>query len=134
MPALERTAQFTQQRHKRILHNIANLSTPNFRPADLSVEEFRASLGRAIDDRRKRSGGPQGELEMRNPPHSQNQSHSIASRPSLSRDNILFHDRNDRSLEHQMQNLAENTMTHNAAIEFMKNQFNLLESTIQERA
>jgi flagellar basal-body rod protein FlgB len=53
IPALERMVQFTGQRQRVILDNIANLSTPGFRPRDVSPEAFQAQLREAIDAKRR---------------------------------------------------------------------------------
>ena len=50
---LERLVQFAGQRHRLIVNNIANLDTPNFRPADVSVDDFRSHMAEAVDDRRE---------------------------------------------------------------------------------
>lgn len=119
MPVLERVVAFTGARHKLIADNIANLSTPDYRPMDLSVGEFQKQLGKAIDSRRSHHGAAAGEMK----------SDPLKAMPA--HDNLLFHDGNDRSLEHTMQALAENTMTHNAALDMLRNQFSLLESAIR---
>ena len=118
MPALERVAKFTQQRHNLLVHNIANLSTPGFRPVDLSVSAFQQQLRDAIDARRRGNSGGMPPLDIE---------------PSLANDGVLYHDRNNRSLEHMMKDLAENTMTHNAAMDLLKNQFRMLETAISQR-
>lgn len=133
MPALERLVQFTGQRHKVLTNNIANLSTPYFKPRDLDPDKFRAELRRAIDDRR---GGRQplsGELEMRDTDELRFREGGIDVRPSQSNENILFHDQNNRSLERIMQDLAENTLTHNTGIDLLKNEFDMLRMAIRER-
>ena len=133
LPVLERVVQFTSMRHRLISHNIANLSTPHFRPRGLSIKSFQHELGRAIDGRRGRGGIFGGRFQ----PHDTRQIRFGADRmtaaPEAQRDNLVFHDRNDRSLEHLMQGLAENTMTHNMALQMMKNQFDLIETAIRER-
>jgi flagellar basal body rod protein FlgB len=48
-------------------------------------------------------------------------------------ENIMFHDRNNRDLERLMQSVAENTMVHNAAVEMVRNQFQMLGVAISER-
>lgn len=53
IPALERLMQFTAARHRVILNNIANLSTPGFRPSDVSPQAFQAQLAEALDESRK---------------------------------------------------------------------------------
>lgn len=62
IPALERLMQFTGQRHRVILDNIANLSTPGFRPRDVSPQAFQAQLAQAIDA--QRSGRVAGAVSM----------------------------------------------------------------------
>jgi flagellar basal-body rod protein FlgB len=133
LPALERSIQFAAARHQQITHSIANLSTPNYRPTDLPPEDFQQALARAVEDRRQRTGGPNGELKMGDTRHMRFRDDGIEIREQHVNDNILFHDRNNRSLEHLMQNLAENAMTHNAAIEMLKSEFNLMETAIRER-
>ena len=130
MPALEHMVGFTGARHKVILHNIANLSTPNFRPREMPVSEFQEALGRAIDERRaERGGGPAEPLDM--PEISSPDFDRMLPHHDRTPENILFHDRNNRSLDHQMKNLAENTMTHNAALRMLSSKFELLKSTIR---
>jgi flagellar basal body rod protein FlgB len=94
IPALQRLVQFTGARHKVLTNNIANLSTPYFKPADLDTKAFQ---------------------------------------PSATNDNILFHDQNNRDLERTMQRLAENTLTHNAAIELLRSEFDMMRTAIRER-
>lgn len=134
MPVLERTIQFTESRHRMLTDNIANLSTPGYRPKELSVESFQQALGDAIDRRRDRTGGASGELELSDTSDIAFGPDSVtARRAGHADDNILFHDGNNRSLEHTMQSLAENTMVHNAAMEMLRAEFSLLQTAIQER-
>jgi len=134
MPVLERLVQFTGKRHEQITHNVANLSTPHFRPKDLSVGSFQEALGDAIDRRRERTGGPNGELPLKDTGQLDFRSNGIEVRADPRHDNLMFHDRNDRSLEHQMQELAENSMAHNMGLRLLGNKFTMMERTIQERA
>ena len=46
----ERLVQFTGQRHTVLANNIANISTPRFRPGDLDVKAFQAELGSYSDE------------------------------------------------------------------------------------
>ncbi|MAE61545.1 MAG: hypothetical protein CMJ49_09340 [Planctomycetaceae bacterium] len=133
MPALERLVQFTGQRHKLLVHNIANVSTPYFQQRDLSIDSFRSVLAKAIDDRQQRTGGPNGPLEMRDTRQLHFGDDFTETRPRPIAPNIMFHDRNNRSLEHLMQGLAENTMTHRAALDILKNELDLLNIAIRER-
>lgn len=133
MPVLERMVQFTSRRHELLLHNIANISTPNFRPADVSPATFQAALRKAVDDRRRDGGAHSGALDFSDTRELRFTQDTIELTAEPSHDNILFHDRNDRSLEHQMKNLAENTMAHNAAMDMLRGKFRLIETAISGR-
>jgi flagellar basal-body rod protein FlgB len=133
MPALERMIQFASLRHQSLAHNIANIDTPNFQPTDVPVDGFRAALARAIDSSRAATGGPFGRLEFRDTPELDFTPTGLDASLHGRRQNILFHDRNNRSLEHLMKDLAENTMTHNTAMEMLKGKFELLQTAIRER-
>lgn len=133
MPVLERLVQFTGQRHKLLTHNIANLSTPNFRPRGLDPASFQDALADAIDTRRDRGGTFRGPLELRDTADLRFTADGIEVRQTPRDENLLFHDRNNRSLERMMQDLAENALTHNAALEMLRNQFGVMETAIRER-
>lgn len=133
MPVLERMAQFTQQRHATIVDSIANLSTPNYRPVDLDVDSFQAALADAVERRREATGGPNGDLPLRDTRQLRVSRHGVQVRDSFRDENLLFHDRNNRSLERIMQDLAENAMTHNATMEMLRNQFQMLDVAISGR-
>ena len=133
MPTLERMVQFTGRRHQLIAHNIANFSTPYFKPIDLDPEAFQHQLAGAIE-RRRETGNPQrGELELRGSRQIRVHGKSLEFRPEELNENILFHDRNNRSLEHIMQDLVENTTAHRMSIELLKKEFDLLATAIRER-
>lgn len=133
MPVLERMIQFTAARHKVLTHNIANLSTPYFRPRELSPAMFQASLAEAVERRRRHPGAVSGPLEMRDTAQLRFHEDGMEIRPGFRDQNILFHDRNNRDLERIMQDLAENTLAHNAAIELMRSEFQLLRTAISGR-
>lgn len=133
MPVLERLVQFTSARHQQLVHNIANVSTPNFQQYDLSVDSFRGALSKAIDERQNRTGGPSGPLTMRDTRDLRFGPRSLDARPQPTAPNVMFHDRNNRSLEHMMQSLAENTMTNRIAIDLLRSEMDLLNVAIRER-
>ncbi|MFA9478642.1 flagellar basal body rod protein FlgB [Phycisphaerales bacterium AB-hyl4] len=133
MQSVERLVQFTGERHRMLTDNIANLSTPNFRPRDVDPGEFRSALRQAQDQRRDSKTPNAGRLEMRNTRNMTFQRDGIDTRPRAMNRNILFHDRNNRDLERTMQDLAENTLAHNVGIELLKNEFDMLKIAIRER-
>lgn len=133
IPVLERMMQFTSRRQEIISHNIANLSTPGFRPQDVSVEGFQKQLAEAIDDRRTQHGNAGGELKLKDSPQVQVKSTQLQLNPEPTGDNILLHDRNDRDLDRTMQDMVENFMAFRAAAQFMRREFETLQTAIRER-
>lgn len=132
MPALEMTLRFAGQRQKIIAHNIANLTTPDFRPVDVSPQAFQATLSRAIEERRSRGGhgalpiGSSREIRRRG-------DGSLELTPRTPAGGVLAHDRNNRDLERMMQDLAENTAVFRTASDLYKNRSDLLRSAIAQR-
>ncbi len=133
-PVLERLVQFTAARQRVISHNIANMSTPRFRPSDVSVEGFQHQLAQAIDHRRATRGVFNGPLELKDTREVAAREDRLELSMEATNDNVLFHDQNNRSMEHQMKALAENAMTHNMAMELLKSEFDILRSAIREQA
>ena len=133
LPVLERMVQFTEARHKVLTHNIANLSTPYFKPKDLNTESFQASLRDAIDKRRSSATPSSGKLQFRNTDQVKFEHDRLLGVPSATNDGVLFHDQNNRDVVRVMQDLAENTLAHNTAIELIRNQFALMQMAIRER-
>lgn len=133
VPILERLVQFTGARHRVLTHNIANLSTPYFKPRDLDPDGFMASLRQAVDRRRRGKSPLSGPLQIGDTRQLRFRADRIEARPQFTNQNIMFHDRNNRDLERIMQDLAENTLAHNAAIEMLRSEFNLLRTAIRER-
>lgn len=136
MPALEMTLRFAGQRQKVIAHNIANLTTPDFRPTDVSPQAFQSSLARAIRERRGGTGGSgvSGPLRIEsNREIRQRADGSIQLTPRTPSGGVLAHDRNDRDLERMMQDLAENTAVFRTASDLYKNRSDLLRTAISQR-
>ncbi len=133
IPVLERMVQFAGQRHRLIVNNIANFSTPGYRAMDVSVDAFQAQLGDAIDARRRRHGNTGGELNLRDSRTVRITSTGIDLNPEPIGRNILFHDRNDRDLERTMQDLAENFMSFRLAAELLRSRMALINTAIRER-
>jgi flagellar basal-body rod protein FlgB len=129
---LERMLQFAGARQKLITHNIANLSTPGFRPVDVSTDRFQAQLADAVE--RRREGEPlSGGLVMESTNEVEVDSQGITLTPRPIGENLLFHDGNDRSLERLMQDLTENFTTFRFAAEMMRNRMALINTAIRER-
>jgi len=134
LPALHRLMQFTERRQVHLADSIANLSTPYYRPRDLDSESFQEALGDAIDRRRARGNPLGGELELRDTRQLSFEGGRLIEKPETTDQNLLFHDRNNRSLEHLMQDQTENVMAHRFATDMLKNQYDMLRMAIREQA
>lgn len=135
MPALEKMVQFTGARNALLAHNIANLSTPHFRPRDIDPKAFQAQLGRALQDRRVRADRGSGTepLRLKTTRQIREGAMGLDIRPEHMDRNILFHDRNNSDLERTMQDLAENTMAHSASLTFLKSEMDIIQMAIRGR-
>ncbi len=133
LPALEQSLRFSAQRQRVIAHNIANIDTPGFQPLEVSVGGFRESLAKAVEARQERWGGHRGELEWSETRElRKNVRGQLEITPSGHGDNILFHDRNNRSLERLMQQLQENTAEFTTTTELLRAKMSLLRSAVEE--
>jgi len=133
LPTLERLVQFTGARHKVLTDDIANLSTPYFKPRDLSPKDFQKALRRAIDGRRETATPENGPLRMQDTQQLRFGDGRIDIRPKDTNDGILYHDQNNRDLERLMQHLAENTLTHSVGVELIRSEFGIMQTAIRER-
>ena len=115
---LEQVINFASQRHKLILDGIANVDTPGYRQKDLSVERFSSMLRERVEQRRQSGSAGFDDMEM------------STENPTSG---ILFHDRNNRSMEQLATDLAKNAMMHNLAIELLRKQFQQMEMALREK-
>ncbi len=132
IPVLEATMRFAARRQEIISGNIANIETPDYRPMDVSVAGFRKSLAAAVEARRAVGGNgeirPQDSREVQNLPDG-----TMALTPRTNVNGVLFHDRNNRSLETLMQDLVENTGAFRVAGDFLRTRYDLLKMAIAQR-
>ena len=134
MQSVERLIQFTGARHKVLTNNIANFETPFYRARDLDPAKFQAGLRDAIQDRRRAGASPiEGPLNMRDTRQARFHEGSATFTPEFDDSGIMFHDRTNADVERTMQHLAENTMAHNAGLQILKNEFDMLKMAIRGR-
>jgi len=133
MPALEKMLLFAGGRQRIIANNIANIDTPNYQGMDVDPQSFQKLLGEAIDSRRDRNGGAFGALELKQ----NRQVQSVGGRMVLNAETpaagVLFQDRNQRDLEHLMQQLVENASTFRVASDLMRKSSSQLKLAIAQR-
>jgi len=133
LPVLEQVLSFTEARQQVLADNISNFNTVNHLMKDLPAEEFYQSLSEAVE---RRDRGPLGApLKPRNTRHCRwDESGRLQIRPGvIENNNILFHDRNNRFVEKQMSDMAQNAMLHNVAVEMLRQQYGLLHLAIRGR-
>ncbi len=127
IPVLQEVANFAQTRHTVLAGNIANLDTPGYQVRDLSEEDFRLRLQAAIEQRRQppvpRSPGEfVGQRD-----------HTTMAEISKNPKSILYHDKSNVGLEHQVTEMVKNQMQHNLALTLMTSQFRLLQVAVSGR-
>jgi flagellar basal-body rod protein FlgB len=119
-PLLERVLGFSAQRQKILAENVANASTPGYRQKDLSVKEFQAMLRDRVSIRDAAAPGSVGfediDGELEHPERG-----------------VMFHDRNNRSMESLMTDVAKNAMMHNLAVELMRKAYGQMDMALKER-
>jgi flagellar basal-body rod protein FlgB len=133
LPVLERLMQFAARRQDLIANNIANISTPNFQPMDVSVSGFQEQLREAIDVRRTGTAGQAAEFRVQSSGEVEFAADGLKLNPTPLGENILFHDNNDRSVESLMQDMVENLMAFRTASQLHKSRIDLLNTAIRER-
>lgn len=133
LPVLQQVLGFTETRHQILADNVSNFDTVGHQMRDLPEQEFNAALSRAVDDRRTRPlGTPFVPRTTRH--YRWDQTGRLQTKPAqIENNNILFHDGNNRFVEKQMSDMAQNAIRHNVAVEMLRHQYNLLHSAISGR-
>ena len=121
-PLLTQLLKFTAARHRLISENVVNISTPNYRQKDLSLESFQEALRTRVDQRQGAAPGAVG-------------FDGIAAGQEVEEPDryVLFHDGANRSAEQLMADQAKNAMMHNMVIELLRKQFSALDLALKER-
>jgi len=125
-PLIEQMVKFTEKRARLLGQDITNLSTPNYVNQDLSLDRFQQLLAQQAEERdRPVQNGEQANNEQ---PMA-----DISTKIESPSNNILFHDRNNRSVEQLMSDQAQNAMLHNMMIELLRRQFSQLQEALREK-
>ena len=119
-PLIERAMSFTAARHVIIANNVANVSTPGYVQKDLSVATFQKQLRDRVTQKNSAAPGSIGFDDVRFDPKDE-------------RSRLLFHDRNNRSMESMMADLSSNALKHNMYAEMLRKQFDSLQMVLKER-
>ena len=120
MPLIEQTVRFSAERQRLLAENVANISVPGYVQKDVSVSKFQQMLAERAD---MRDTAPPGSVTF----------DDITTEVMNPADNIMFHDRNNRSIEQLMADGAKNAMYHNMMIELLRKQIGQMEMALKER-
>lgn len=132
-PVLEQMLRFSGERQRIIAHNIANMTTPDFQAADVSVRDFQQQLATAVEARRTQTGGSHGELVLKDTSEVRQVGESLEITPRTSSGNILFQDRNNRDYVRLMQDLAENNLVFRTAADLLRWHQGMIRAAISQR-
>ena len=133
LPVLGYAANFAYQRHQVLVNNLANVDTPHYKRLDLPVAEFQKAMRQAIE---KMENRPVRILEFGGSSRVKTggdfgiQADILAAKTGTG---MLKHDDNNVSPDREMVALSENAMFHNALVQMMASDFNLMASAIRER-
>jgi flagellar basal-body rod protein FlgB len=119
-PLLEQVLKFHAARAKLIAENVANISTPNYRQKDLSVDKFQAMLQERASEKETAPPGSVGFSDIG----------ASVQEPTSS---ILYHDGGNRSIEQIETDQAKNGMMHNLVVELLRKQYAALDMALKER-
>ena len=133
MPALVSTWSFTQQRHKVIAENIANMSTPGYKAKRLDYAAFQQTLDKAME---KRGSDPRKPFVIDGPGQFQTDDKgrlvaTPTTKPGL---NAVRHDGTNMSVEREMSDLAKNAMLHETTVQLIAGRFDAMRKAIRGRA
>ena len=120
IPILQEVASFTGARHELIAENVANISTPGYRQKDLDTRSFYANLQDRV---RARRTAATASVRFDDIEYSEVDD----------RQNLLFHDGNNRSTEQLMADLARNALMYNLSVELLRKQFGSIQNALKER-
>lgn len=129
-PALIATMTFNEARLRTIAENVANGSTPGYRAKQLDTKGFQAALRKAFDDRGKNVSKPfvvNGGEQVRT-----DETGALRVTPGLAPvENVLFHDGTNMSIEQQMSDLAETSMSNDLVSTLLSGNFSGLRKAIR---
>lgn len=130
--ALVKTLSFNAARLKMIAENVANSETPGYRTQRLDTKGFQQALREALDRRERHPGSTFTVRSGREV--TTNARGNLDVTPSIEpAENILFHDGTNMSIERQMSDLAETSMTHDLATMLLRGEYEALRKVIRGR-
>ena len=132
LPVLEKAMAFQERRQALIASNIANASTPFYRPQDLDEGEFNRLLREAV---KARDEGSRHRFEL-GPSKSfgLDEADRLTVSPIEAREGQVRHDGNAFNVERQMARLADNTLSYQRNAQLLEGSYRMLSMAIRGRS
>ncbi|MCG3126152.1 MAG: hypothetical protein CHACPFDD_00982 [Phycisphaerae bacterium] len=135
--ALELSARFSEERHRVLADNVANIDTPDYATKRLDPAAFEASLREALErqDSAEAAGDGRDGLELRgNAQFRTTDDGAIEVAPAVEpAGNVLFHDGTNAGVERLMTDVAGNKLRYEMLTSLLRNEFDGLQSAIRGR-
>ncbi len=137
MPVLEKAMAFQERRQAVLAANIANASTPFYRPQDLDEGEFNRLLRKAVQAREE---GNRAAFELGPAEHfGLDANGHLTARPVergalLATPGQLRHDGNPFNVEREMSRLADNTLSYQRNAQLLEGSYRMLSMAIRGRS
>lgn len=132
-PVLEQVIAFTEARQEVLANNISNFDTVGYKTKDLSLGEFFEALSDAVERREKGGAGEPLRMKSTRSLRWDARGRLDAKVIEVKGSNILFHDDNNRFVEKQMSEMAQNGLLHNVAVELLRGQYSALQMALRGR-
>lgn len=130
--ALELSARFTEERHRVLAENVANVDTPDYQTKRLDVGAFQGALHDAFASA---ESARSQQLELRDTEQTRtNARGELEVRPFIEPpQNVLFHDGTNARLERLISDVQENALQHQMALNLLGTRFDGLMTAIRGR-
>lgn len=135
--ALELSARFSEERHRVLAENVANIDTPDYASKRLDQAAFDQSLREALQQHDAGEGGAartealslRGNAQFRTTADG-----AIEVSPAIEpADNVLFHDGTNAGVERLMTDVAGNKLRYEMLTNLLRNEFEGLQAVIRGR-
>jgi flagellar basal-body rod protein FlgB len=121
-PMLEEWLKFTDARQRMMAEDIVNISTPNFKQQDLSLDKFQQVLGEKVQEQQDSNATEPMNFD------------DISMDVETPQRGTMFYDGSNRSVDQLMSDQAKNALMHTLAVELLRDQYSQLDMALKERA
>ncbi|MGA2584599.1 MAG: hypothetical protein ABSG31_15090 [Tepidisphaeraceae bacterium] len=120
-PLLDEWLKFTDARQRLMAEDIVNISTPNFKQQDLSLDKFQEVLGQKVEEQQETNPAEPMSFD------------DISLDVETPRRGAMFYDGSNRSVDQLMTDQAKNALMHTLAVELLRDQYSQLDMALKER-